>query len=374
MEERYAFLAEWYDPSATLLRRYQLLYYPKDGTVEMFDVKNQRIFLRRTKYDGLHQENLFIGSRVSVFSRQLNLIAYGDQYTANKLGSKKERTLAMIKPDAVTKLGDILQAIHAANLIVTKAKMTRLTENQAADFYVEHQSKPFFSNLVQFVSSGPLVAMELMGDEAISIWRRLLGPTDSTVAQREAQHSVRAQFGTDGVKNAGHGSDSVAAAARELEYFFPSTTGHGLSNTAKYTDCTCCIVKPHAILEGLTGKILNSISAAGFEISALQMFTLDQTNAEEFYEVYKGVVTEYPNMVVELCSGPCLALEICGTNTPKSFRGFCGPNDPGTARHVRPTTLRAIYGKDKVQNAVHCTDLPEDGLLEVQYFFKILDG
>lgn len=56
-----------------------------------FDVKNQRIFLRRTKYDEIHQEDLFVGNRVNVFSRQLNLIDYGDQYTANKLGSKKER-------------------------------------------------------------------------------------------------------------------------------------------------------------------------------------------------------------------------------------------------------------------------------------------
>ncbi|KAM4629653.1 nucleoside diphosphate kinase homolog 7 [Polymixia lowei] len=374
MEDRYAFLAEWYDPSAGLLRRYQLLYYPKDGSVEMFDVKNQRIFLRRTRYDDLHQEDLFVGNRVNVFSRQLSLIEYGDQYTANKLGSKKERTLAMVKPDAVTKLGDILEMLYAASLIVTKAKMTKLTWSQAADFYVEHQSKPFFNNLVQSVSSGPVVAMELMGDEAISIWRRLLGPTDSAVARREAQQSVRAQFGTDGVKNAGHGSDSVAAAARELEYFFPSTTGHGPSNTANYTDCTCCIIKPHAISEGLAGKILNSISAAEFEISALQMFNMDRANAEEFYEVYKGVVTEYPSMVTDLCSGPCMALEIRSTNSPKTFREFCGPADPEIARHLRPTTLRALYGKDKVQNAVHCTDLPEDGVLEVQYFFKILDG
>ena len=56
-----------------------------------FDVKNQRIFLRRTKYDDIHQEDLFVGNRVNVFSRQLNLIDYGDQFTANKLGSKKER-------------------------------------------------------------------------------------------------------------------------------------------------------------------------------------------------------------------------------------------------------------------------------------------
>ncbi|CAL8393835.1 unnamed protein product [Boreogadus saida] len=374
MEDRYAFLAEWYDPSATLLRRYQLLYYPKDGSVEMFDVKNQRVFLRRTRYEGLQQQDLFVGSLVNVFSRQLKLVEYGDQYTANKLGSKKERTLAMVKPDALSRLGDILETIHAAKLIVIKAKMTTLTLSQASDFYMEHQSKPFFSNLVQFMSSGPVVAMELMGDEAIGAWRRLLGPTDSATARQEAQDSVRARFGTDGTQNAGHGSDSVASAAREVEFFFPSTAGHGPSNTAQYTECTCCIIKPHALSQGLAGKVLNSISKAGFEISALQMFTMDRANAEEFYEVYKGVVTEYPNMVSELCSGPCLALEVRGSDTPKSFRDLCGPADPDIARHLRPETLRALYGKDKVQNAVHCTDLPDDALLEVQYFFKILDG
>ncbi|KAM9482349.1 nucleoside diphosphate kinase homolog 7 isoform 2-T2 [Clarias gariepinus] len=337
MEERFAFLTEWYDPSAALLRRYQLLYYPKDGSVEMFDVKNQRTFLRRTKYDDLHPEDLFVGNRVIVFSRQLNLIDYGDQYTANKLGSKKER-------------------------------------KQAADFYMEHQSKSFFNNLVQFVSSGPIIVMELMGDEAVSVWRKVLGPTDSGVAGKDAPASLRAQFGTDGTKNAGHGSDSLASAARELEFFFPSTAGHGPTNTAKYQESTCCIIKPHAISEALTGKILASITEAGFEISALQMFNMDQANTEEFLEVYKGVVTEYTNMVAELCSGPCMALEIHCVDAPRKFREFCGPADPEIARHLRPKTLRALYGKNKVQNAVHCTDLPEDGLLEVQYFFKILDG
>ncbi|KAF6727963.1 Nucleoside diphosphate kinase 7 [Oryzias melastigma] len=373
MEDRYAFLAEWFDPTAALMRRYQLFFYPKDGSMEMFDVKNQRVFLKRIKYDDIHPQDLFVGNRVNVFSRQLNLIDYGDQYTRNKLGSKKERTLALIKPDVVTKIGDVIESIYSSNLIVTKAKMTRLSWSQAADFYMEHQSKPFFNNLVQFMSSGSVVAMEIMGDEATSVWRKLLGPTDSAAARKEAPQSIRAHFGTDGLKNVGHGSDSLDAAARELEFFFPSTIGHGPSNTATFTDCTCCIIKPHAVLEGLTGNILNSISAAGFEISALQMFNMERVNAEEFYEVYKGVVSEYPGMVTELCSGPCMALEIRGTDTPKTFREFCGPADPEIARHLRPNTLRALYGKDKVRNGVHCTDLPEDGVLEVQYFFKILD-
>uniref|UniRef100_A0A8C2X7H6 Nucleoside diphosphate kinase homolog 7 n=1 Tax=Cyclopterus lumpus TaxID=8103 RepID=A0A8C2X7H6_CYCLU len=364
-EDRYAFLAEWYDPTAALLRRYQLFFFPRDRSVEMFDVKNQRIFLRRTRYEDLNQEDLFVGNRVNVFSRQLHLVDYGDQYTANQLGSRKERTLALIKPDVVNKVGDVLERICSSKLLVTKAKMTTLSWKQAADFYVEHQSKPFFSNLVQFASSGPVVALELMGDEAVSIWRRLLGPADSSAARKEAPQSVRAQFGTDGVKNVGHGSDSLAAAARELEFFFPSTAGRGPSNTAVYGDCTCCIIKPHAVAEGLTGKILNSISAAGFQISALQMFNVDRANAEEFYEVYKGVVTEYP------VSTRGSALSSSSTST--RINVLLLPQQE-VCRHLRPTSLRALYGRDKVKNAVHCTDLPEDGLLEVQYFFRILDA
>ncbi|XP_023802029.1 nucleoside diphosphate kinase 7, partial [Cyanistes caeruleus] len=138
------------------------------------------------------------------------------------------------------------------------------------------------------------------------------------------------------------------------------------------------------VSSGLSGKIIKAILKEGFEISALQMFNLERTNVEEFYEIYKGVVPEYLEMVSELCSGPCIAMEVrqfdpskvfrdfCGPS--KVFRDFCGPSDPALARHLRPGTLRAVFGKDKVQNSVHCTDLPEDGLLEVQYFFKILDN
>lgn len=335
--ERFVFIAEWYDPNASLLRRYELLFYPGDGSVEMHDVKNHRTFLKRTKYDNLHLEDLFIGNKVNVFSRQLVLIDYGDQYTARQLGSRKEK-------------------------------------KEALDFHVDHQSRPFFNELIQFITTGPIIAMEILRDDAICEWKRLLGPANSGVARTDASESIRALFGTDGIRNAAHGPDSFASAAREMELFFPSSGGCGPANTAKFTNCTCCIVKPHAVSEGLLGKILMAIRDAGFEISAMQMFNMDRVNVEEFYEVYKGVVTEYHDMVTEMYSGPCVAMEIQQNNATKTFREFCGPADPEIARHLRPGTLRAIFGKTKIQNAVHCTDLPEDGLLEVQYFFKILDN
>ncbi|XP_036298944.1 nucleoside diphosphate kinase 7 isoform X1 [Pipistrellus kuhlii] len=372
--ERFVFITEWYDPNASLYRRYELLYYPGDGSVEMHDVKNRRTFLKRTRYDNLHLEDLFIGNKVNVFSRQLVLIDYGDQYTARQLGSRKEKTLALIKPNAISKAGEIIEIIIKAGFTITKLKMMMLSRKEAADFHIDHQAKPFYNELIQFITSGPVIAMEILRDDAICEWKRLLGPANSVMARGDAPCSIRALFGADCIRNAAHGPDSFACAAREMELFFPSSGVCGPANTAKFTNCTCCIIKPHAISEGLLGKILMAIRDAGFEVSAMQMFNMDRANVEEFYEVYKGVVSEYNEMVTEMYSGPCVALEVLQTNPAKTFRELCGPMDPEIARHLRPCTLRAVFGKSKIQNAVHCTDLPEDGLLEVQYFFKILDN
>jgi len=378
-QERFCFITEWYDPHAAFMRKYQFHFYPEDNTMEMYDMKNHRMFLRRTKAENIRQEDLYIGSNVNVLSRQLTFVDYGDAYTEKRLNHKTERTLGMIKPDAVGKMGSIIDAIYQSGFLLSKMKMVQLSRDEAFELYKEHQSKDFFNALVGFVTSGPVVAFELMGSSAVTRWRELLGPTDSAVARSEAPLTVRARFGTDNTRNACHGSDSTESAQRELDFFFPSSGGR--LNTATFSDCSCCVIKPHAVMEGDAGKLMQRISET-FEITALQMFHMEQANAEEFYEVYKGVVQEYPEMVKELTSGPCIALEVRPKGgapvgqeycTAKAFREFVGPADPEIARHLRGHTLRAQFGKDKVRNGIHCTDLPEDGLLEVEYFFKILD-
>ena len=77
-------------------------------------------------------------------------------------------------------------------------------------------------------------------------------------------------------------------------------------------------------------------------------------------------------MVEEMTNGPCIALEVRQNNPVAALRELCGPLDPEMARNVRPKTIRAYYGKDKAKNAVHCTDLIEDGVLESEYFFNVL--
>ena len=108
------------------------------------------------------------------------------------------------------------------------------------------------------------------------------------------------------------------------------------------------------------------ILAAGFEISAMEIFQMSRAVIEEFYCVYKGVIPEYLPIIENFTSGPTLALEIRQQNAVNSFRELCGPHDPEIAKHLRPETIRAKFGLDRVRNAVHCTDMSEDGCLEVR--------
>lgn len=375
-DQRYCFIAEWYDPQAALIRRYQFLFYPKDNSIEMYDIKNRRKFLSRTKSDTVKLEDMYIGSKIHVYSRQLTFVDFGDQFTQGKVGTKNERTLAIIKPDAVNKIGVILNLLKANNIQPCRAKMVKLVRKNAMELYEEHRSQPHFNTLLDYMTSGPIIAMELMGSNVINQWRSLLGPIDSEKAKESEPGSIRAKFGSNAVANAAHGSDSEKSAQRELDFFFPPNRNPKFEGTAQLNDCTCCIIKPHAVRSGIEGDIIEVIQNAGFQVTALEMFNVETANSEEFYEIYKGVVNEYQSMVTELCSGPCIALEVTGKGeeTPTKFRELCGPADPEIARHLRPKTLRAMFGKDKIQNAVHCSDLPEDGVLEVEYFFRILNS
>ncbi|XP_046417965.1 nucleoside diphosphate kinase 7 [Neodiprion fabricii] len=376
--EKHTFEAEWFDPVASLLKKFLLYYFPADNTVEIYDIKNRKVFLRRTKCQGITAKDFYVGGMVHIFSRCLKIKDFADGATKAKLADQMERTLAVIKPDAIDKMGEILKRITRNNFHIGNVKMVHMTRDEAEEFYNKHRGQSDLPMLLKYMTSGPILTLQLIGEQGIDKWRELMGPTDSVEARETAQNSIRACYGKDKVYNAVHGSDSSESAARELRYFFPDekVRSRSIKNTATLKNCTCCVIKPHAVQSRLIGYIIDDIQKAGYTISAVQQFYVDPTNVEEFLEVYKGVLPEYGAMVTEMQSGPCVAMEITHSHgekdVPTEFRKLCGPMDPDIARQLRPETLRAKYGKTKVQNAVHCSDLPEDGLLEVEYFFKIL--
>ncbi|RUO26447.1 nucleoside-diphosphate kinase [Aliidiomarina minuta] len=130
-----------------------------------------------------------------------------------------ERTLSIIKPDAVAKnvIGAIVNRFESADLRIVAQKMMHLSKEQAEGFYAEHSERPFFGALVEFMTSGPIVVMVLEGEDAVRKNREIMGATNPAEA---AAGTLRADYAETIDENAVHGSDAVESAAREISYFF----------------------------------------------------------------------------------------------------------------------------------------------------------
>ncbi len=136
--------------------------------------------------------------------------------------SNVERTLSIVKPDAVAAgaTGDILARFEKAGLVIIALKKMQLTEAQARGFYAVHKERPFYADLVKFMTEGPIVVSALEGPNAIARNRELMGPTNSEEAEAG---TIRGDHGTDIERNAVHGSDAPETARIEIAYFFNAT-------------------------------------------------------------------------------------------------------------------------------------------------------
>ncbi|MGC4113498.1 MAG: nucleoside-diphosphate kinase [Myxococcales bacterium] len=134
-----------------------------------------------------------------------------------------ERTLSIIKPDAVEKgvIGRIISRFESVNLKPIAVQMKHLSVREAEGFYAEHKGKPFFAGLVEFMTRGPVVVMVLEGEDAIAANRKVMGATNPEKADAG---TLRKDFATSMTENSVHGSDSPTSAAREISYFFPQTS------------------------------------------------------------------------------------------------------------------------------------------------------
>ena len=133
-----------------------------------------------------------------------------------------QRTLLIIKPDAVAKnaIGNILMRLEADGFVIRELRKVQLTQEKARQFYEVHKERPFYGELVEFMTSGPVVPTVLEREDAVAHLRQFIGETDSTQA---ASGTIRKEFGTDVQCNAVHASDSTENAALEIEFFFSAS-------------------------------------------------------------------------------------------------------------------------------------------------------
>ena len=356
-----SFIAEWFDPHPQIIKKFLLKYHCATTEVEMKDIQTKRTFLKKTKVPPtLKEESFFVGANILLLSRDLKLIQYADNDTRNLLEPVDERTVVVCPSSLFESLGDVVSLIEEGGFTLVDLKTTSYHGTEEAAY----SAAQLLNNIDSKELSSrpePLVAMSFRGTNSIQAVKQLI--------ETSSFNNVKC-------------STNAEEAAEFTNFFLKQQS----RSTATFEACTCCVIKPHAVVERQAGNILSSITSRGFTLSAASSFTLGRAAAAEFLEVYDGVVPEYPQLVDELCSGRLLALEVRlkpqGDSLPESestsvvdkFRQACGPWDVEYAKELHPESLRAKYGTDKVRNAIHCTDLPKDGPVESEYFFKILSN
>ena len=329
-DSRFTFIADYFDPQANMVRQYQLHYFTNDQTIEMYDIKNKRIFLKRCPYPSLDQKELFVGSTVTIFSRPLKLSAYGDVATTQHFAANAGEFCFLIHGPGLKKAGSIISHATSQEVRIANIRLVDVAPNAARELQI---------------STTRCIAIQASSGEALKRAEDL---------QKTFSSQIRVFL------------DAADCALIRDVCFSPGPS------TAVQKNCAVCVIKPHAINSGHAGTILQRLIDEGFDITALGMFLLSMADAEDFLEVYKGVVPEYRKLVDQCSSAACWAIEVRAENAVAALRAVCGPHDPEVCHVLFPHTIRSMFGTDRARNAVHCTDLAEDGPLESEFFFSLM--
>ncbi|KAM8934117.1 thioredoxin domain-containing protein 6 [Pelodytes ibericus] len=283
-----------------------------------------------------------------------------NQDTEESAARNPERTLALIRPETLRDRKDeVLQSIRDAGFSIAMQKEVMLTEQQVDEFYKEHRDQDYYQVLMKQMTSGPVLALALVKDHAVSNWRNMLGPTSLEKALNEAPDSLRARFSPrEGEINQLHGSSTAEEAEKEINFFFP-------------VEHTLATIKPDA-LEEHRDEILERIQGAGFNISQIKETSLSREVAEEFYKEHKGKAF-YDQLVDYMCRGSCLMMVLSKENAVQEWRSLMGPTDPTEAQTSAPDSLRSMFAKSVLQNAVHGASNLDHAMEKIKFIFGDID-
>ncbi|MBN3283544.1 TXND3 protein, partial [Polyodon spathula] len=288
----------------------------------------------------------------------------------------KAYTVAIIKPDAVAhgKANEIIMKIQEAGFEILAHEERTLSESEARDFYQHKTDELCFEELVQFMASGPshvLVVSKPEGtDDVIPAWREFIGPTDVEVAKREKPDSLRAQYGTETLFNAVHGSDNSEQASKELAFFFPNfkTSSEGEQLEEAAVERTLALIRPD-ILKDRKEEILLRIQEAGFTIAMQKEVMLSEQQVRELYRQH--VEEDYfPALLNSMTSGPVLAVALAKKGAVEYWRNILGPKDVTRAKEEAPESFRAQFAAESVPiNQLHGSATCEEAARELSFFF-----
>lgn len=303
--------------------------YLDNDTIELLHSKMKSPFLARIHYPEVTLADLFVGNSITIFNRLLLIKSYANSGTQRFMAAREVHFVACMAGSSKQLIGDLMEVstkydIVASRLTTTGSSVLEGDVNVAAEDIV-----------IEFVSTS--------GSDP----RAFLAEASSVDP----------------------GVTIMMCNVPTIDAVFSSCT----PNFPTREHCTLCLVKPHIMKEKRPGPILKAIHEAGFKVETMYSVHFDFKMADYVMDVYRGIVPEFTSMMQNLVSGPLLAVMVSGgPDVVQEFRELCGPLEPELGRILRPKSLRARFGNDVVNNAVHCTDLPEDGSTECTYVFDTI--
>lgn len=340
-----SFAAERYDALANQYFDYTVLYYKTHhgAETEVIESKSKRRFASRTQ-TSLKLSDLFVGATVVINSFQLTITQYNDAATEAALSTMHETTLAIVHGEAMQSLGKIITAANGFGFRITKLQTLNVT---AATLEVLQSAG------LSGISEGTAAFLVLLRPNAVQEWQKLM----KRMAGNQAEI---------------YGSESVESARVEIEQVFSSGLTQHTSARCKRTS-SLCLIKAHAVGAGHAGAIILALVEAGLAVTAVEQIQLSKADALEFLTCYRGVLPEFSSQVEALYDGPVVAVEVSAEDSVVArLRAVAGPFNVTYAKCLAPQSIRAQFGVNNVDNAVHVTDLETDGQLETNFFFRVL--
>ncbi|KAM8857311.1 thioredoxin domain-containing protein 6-like isoform 2-T2 [Synchiropus picturatus] len=290
--------------------------------------------------------------------------------------SSKSFTVAILKPNAVAhnRTSEIIMKIQDAGFEILAQEERTLGEAEAREFYRHRAGELFFEDLVQFMCSGPshvLVLSKAEDLDVVPLWLEFIGPADTEEARREKPDSLRAQYGTETLFNAVHGSQDGEQASRELAFLFPNFQMAPVSEQEaeeERVERTLALIRPDVASEQRE-EVLAQIHNSGFTVALQREVMMSEEQVRRFY--FKQVEDEnVPALMQTMTRGPVLLLVLVGPGAVGHWRALIGPSDVGKAKEENPECLGAQFAVEgDPTNQLHGSDTQEDAEQAIDYFF-----
>jgi len=337
-----------------------------------------------------------------------------------------ERTLCIIKPDAYAETtveggsqpvragkNEIINSIFDSGFTIIAQKEVTINDATARELNKEFADSPNYEEIVTSYTKGIGYAVVLERDSAINFWKEIIGPTSPEMAKEMAPQSLRAKFGVSDANNGVHGSDSPTSAEKEISLLFgdevsPFPEGmqrapshahlinheqeyHTQENSVKAAAVrssltkkddtaenvsispgalqrTLALIKPDAYGAGKKDEIMNIIRNAGFTVVAEQEAHWSVDKAQAFYKEHEGKPF-YEELTNWMSSAPIYTVVLEKEDAVVAWRALAGPTNSNSARETAPQSIRALFGTDGSQNAVHGSDSPDSSKREIEIVF-----